>query len=133
MKSLILTAALVLASTAALAATPDVLTCTTSQGEVELTFAPLSVSFKTADGSDAPVLRYGNICSTDVSDMNPQPACRVTDKSEDHYIIQTLECQNDGKWFAEAFVEISYITKDGRFQCKGLNQKVNLELSNCRR
>ncbi|WP_413558964.1 hypothetical protein [Bdellovibrio sp. HCB209] len=133
MKSIILTAALVLASTAALAATPDFLTCSTPQGPVELTFYPLSVSFKTTDGSDAPVLRYGNICAHDVSDMNPQPSCRVVDKSEDHYLIQTLECQNDGKWFAEAFVEISYITKEGRFTCKGLNQKVDLELSNCRR
>jgi hypothetical protein len=110
--------------------------CKTSQGDVLFTFDPLTASWMNKDGSSTPFLKYGNICNQDVSTMNPRPSCRVKDQSADHYLIQTLECQHDGQWFADAFIEISQVTKDGRFQCKtkfGSHHDIKINFSECRR
>ena len=115
-------------------ALPDKMICKTSTGSVQFTFEPFTASTVNADGTATPFLHYGNICNQDVSKMNPKPTCRVKDQTADHYLIQTLECQADGQWFADAFVEISQITKDGRFQCKtkfGAHQDITINFSNC--
>ncbi|QDK47030.1 hypothetical protein DOM22_18630 [Bdellovibrio sp. ZAP7] len=112
-----------------------VLRCNSQKGEVLINFEPLSASWVNKDGSTTPFLRYGNICNQDVSNYNPKPNCRAEERSEDHYWIQTLECEHGGQWFADAVMEISQITKDGRFQCKskfGSKADIKLELDSCR-
>ncbi|UYL08555.1 hypothetical protein B9G69_016040 [Bdellovibrio sp. SKB1291214] len=124
------------ASTLMAASAPDVAVCDSQQGKVEFTFAPLSASWVQADGTTTPFLKYGTICNQDVSEMNPKPNCRVKDESADHYWINTIECQSEGQFYAEGFVEISQISKDGRFQCKtkfGAQADIKLDLTNCHR
>lgn len=111
-----------------------VLRCNSQKGDVLINFEPLSASWVNKDGSTSPFLRYGNICNQDVSTFNPKPKCRAQERSEDHYWIQTLECEHEGQWFADAVIEISQITKDGRFQCKskaGAKEDIKLELTGC--
>ncbi|MEK2689198.1 hypothetical protein [Bdellovibrio sp. GT3] len=133
MKNLFLALAMVLVSSTAFSA-PEMIRCKSQKGDVLFNFYPLSASWVHADGTTTEFLRYGNICNQDVEKVNPKPNCRVEDISEDHYMIQTLACQHEGQWFADAFVEVSNISKEGRFQCKtkfGSQADINLNLSEC--
>ncbi|WP_413585606.1 hypothetical protein [Bdellovibrio sp. HCB274] len=134
MNKLILAVATILVSVSSFAA-PEMLRCKSQKGDVLFNFYPLTASWVHADGTTTEFLRYGNICNQDVEKMTPKPNCRVEDKSADHYLIQTLECQAENAWFADAFIEISNISKDGRFQCRtkfGTHADIALTLSDCR-